>query len=158
MNKLLIPSILAVTVLIAGIFAFIPVDKATTVHDQIIAAILGTGTIDLTDISDSMTINDVFGDIDTATSANDDAIILDVLVTRHDGSAVTGLTAISFSTAFIAGTAPGDVTITVTDSGSGGYRITVDPTDDWDAGRTTIVLSVTDGTVSASKLVVVDIT
>lgn len=32
-----IPSILAVTVLIAGIFALLPVDKATAVHDTIIA-------------------------------------------------------------------------------------------------------------------------
>jgi len=155
MNKLLIPSILIVTVLIAGIFAFIPVDKATTVHGTIIAAITG----DTDDIDDSMTINEVFADIDTATSANDDAIILDVLVTKHDGTPVTGLTGGSFSTDFIAGTtSPGAVTITVTDSGSGGYRITVDPTNNWVAGRTSIALSVTDGTVFASKLVVVDIT
>ena len=32
MNKLVIPSILAATVLIAGIFAFMPVEKASTVH------------------------------------------------------------------------------------------------------------------------------
>ncbi len=32
MNKLTIPSILAATVLIAGIFAFMPVEKASTVH------------------------------------------------------------------------------------------------------------------------------
>ena len=32
MNKLAIPSILAATVLIAGIFAFMPVEKASTVH------------------------------------------------------------------------------------------------------------------------------
>ena len=32
MNKLAIPSILAATVLVAGIFAFMPVEKASTVH------------------------------------------------------------------------------------------------------------------------------
>ena len=32
MNKLAIPSILAATVLIAGIFAFMPVEKASTIH------------------------------------------------------------------------------------------------------------------------------
>ena len=32
MNKLLIPSILAVTIIVAGIFAFMPIDEATTVH------------------------------------------------------------------------------------------------------------------------------
>jgi len=41
MNKLAIPAVLAATVLIAGIFAFMPVEKATTVHDQIIAALSG---------------------------------------------------------------------------------------------------------------------
>ena len=45
MNKLLIPAILTATVLIAGIFAFVPVDKANTVHDLIIAAISGTAGI-----------------------------------------------------------------------------------------------------------------
>ena len=32
MNKLTIPTILVATVMVAGIFAFIPVEKATTVH------------------------------------------------------------------------------------------------------------------------------
>jgi len=39
MNKLAIPALLAATVMIAGIFAFMPVDKATTVDAKIIAAI-----------------------------------------------------------------------------------------------------------------------
>jgi len=42
MNKLVIPTILAFSVLIAGIFAFMPVDKATTVDEEIIAALNGT--------------------------------------------------------------------------------------------------------------------
>jgi len=37
MNKIIILPILAATILIAGIFAFIPVEKATTVHDEIFA-------------------------------------------------------------------------------------------------------------------------
>jgi len=41
MNKLVIPTILSFTVLIAGIFAFMPIEKASTVHDQIIAALGG---------------------------------------------------------------------------------------------------------------------
>jgi len=40
MNKIVIPTILVATVLIAGIFAFAPVDKASSVHEEIIAAIL----------------------------------------------------------------------------------------------------------------------
>ena len=39
MNKLVIPSILTATVLIAGIFAFMPADKASTVDSTIIEAI-----------------------------------------------------------------------------------------------------------------------
>jgi len=38
MNKLVIPTILTATVLIAGIFSFMPIDKATTVHDSIIGS------------------------------------------------------------------------------------------------------------------------
>ena len=37
MNKILIPSILVAIVIVAGIFAFIPIDKAITVHTTIAA-------------------------------------------------------------------------------------------------------------------------
>ena len=37
MNKVVIPAILSVTILIAGIFAFMPVEKAATVHTTILA-------------------------------------------------------------------------------------------------------------------------
>ena len=37
MNRVLIPSLLAVTVLIAGIFAFSPIEEASTVHTTILA-------------------------------------------------------------------------------------------------------------------------
>jgi len=36
MNKLMIPAILVATVMVAGIFAFMPVQQASTVHDTII--------------------------------------------------------------------------------------------------------------------------
>lgn len=42
MRKIIIPTILAATVLIAGIFAFMPVQKASTVHTAIIAALSST--------------------------------------------------------------------------------------------------------------------
>ena len=38
MNKLTIPAILVATVMVAGIFAFMPVQQASTVHDTIIAS------------------------------------------------------------------------------------------------------------------------
>jgi len=39
LNKVVVPTILVATVIIGGIFAFIPVNQATTVHTQIIDAI-----------------------------------------------------------------------------------------------------------------------
>jgi len=65
MKKLAIPAILVATVMVAGIFAFTPVEKASTVHDTIILAITdgnviqetiplteGDGTYVILDVSD----------------------------------------------------------------------------------------------------------
>jgi len=41
LNKLLIPSVLTATILIAGIFALIPVQNATSVDEEILAAVQG---------------------------------------------------------------------------------------------------------------------
>ena len=43
MNKLTIPAILVATVMVAGIFAFMPVQQASTVHTTIIASALKGG-------------------------------------------------------------------------------------------------------------------
>jgi len=51
MNKIVIPSILVGTILIAGIFAFMPVQKAVTVHDEILDAINGNFDGVFTDLS-----------------------------------------------------------------------------------------------------------
>jgi len=63
MNKLIIPAILVATVMVAGIFAFMPVEQATTVHTTILAqqserdvavhigTDIGVGTIDLIDVT-----------------------------------------------------------------------------------------------------------
>jgi len=45
LNKLLLPTILTALVLIAGIFAFMPVEKVSTVHDVIIAALSGANEV-----------------------------------------------------------------------------------------------------------------
>ena len=50
MNKLIIPTILIATVLVAGIFAFMPVEQASTVHETIIADIGGVA-IDLVNVA-----------------------------------------------------------------------------------------------------------
>lgn len=138
--KVTIPVILAVTLLIAITLAFMPVERSGTIH---------------TGIQGSLIIKDVFVNIGSAASTNNDAITIDFLVTKHDGSTVAGLTQSSFSTSFIAGTTnPGTVTITVANSGSGAYRLTIDPTNNWVAGRTDIVLTATSGSFTGSTLVV----
>ena len=65
MNKLTIPSILAATVLIAGIFAFMPVEKASTVHVTIGEKIdtIGTEVADMKTAVETMQTD--VGDIKT---------------------------------------------------------------------------------------------
>ena len=46
MNKLLIPTILAATIVIAGFFAFSPIEKATTVHTTITGQLMTIGESD----------------------------------------------------------------------------------------------------------------
>jgi len=59
MNKLIIPAILATTILVAGMFAFMPVQKASTVHRSLGSAQQGFAIngIDLIDATD----NDAIG-------------------------------------------------------------------------------------------------
>lgn len=55
MRKILIPAILATTLLVATIFAFVPVHKATAVHSAIIATIQGADGIDNTELMAAIT-------------------------------------------------------------------------------------------------------
>jgi len=43
-RKLAIPAILAVTVMVAGLFAFAPVEQASTVHEQVVQGVTGVQT------------------------------------------------------------------------------------------------------------------
>jgi len=54
MNKFLIPCVLAATILIAGVFAFIPVQKATTFDQFIIAALTGDAGITNQNIAEEL--------------------------------------------------------------------------------------------------------
>jgi len=67
-NILLIPSILLVTIIVAGIFAFMPIDKATTVHTTI-----------FTDIAEEVRDQDryVFWNIDATATITDMILIPD---------------------------------------------------------------------------------
>ena len=57
MNKLVIPAILVATVMVAGIFAFMPVQQASTVHTTIIAKSSGAGGFDTIVIPDPVTFD-----------------------------------------------------------------------------------------------------
>lgn len=48
MKKIVIPAILAATILVAGMFAFMPVQKASTVHTSIGVLNVASGTADAT--------------------------------------------------------------------------------------------------------------
>ena len=99
MNKVILPTTLAAAVLILGVFAFMPIDEASTVHETIIlntggasATVSGLATVD--DLSSATawrnvilasdkpyTVHDVqiVGDIEPDGCA-DDKIILDSIV------------------------------------------------------------------------------
>ena len=129
----------------AGVFAFTPVDQASTVHNTIL---------------NSLEIKDIYADIGDAALDNTDAVTFDFLLVDRNGDAVTGIVAADVDAVSTAGTDTGDITIGLDedDSGSGSYRITLTPENTWDAGRTNIVLTATSGGNSATTLIVVDIT
>jgi len=78
MNPLIIPSILAATILIAGIFSFIPVEKATAVHGVVLANTLRQSEATFTATSAD---NDI---VITCPSASNGCHILDLYVEEND--------------------------------------------------------------------------
>jgi len=109
MKQLVVPAILTATLMIVGIYAFIPVDEATTVHTTIIAAITG----DTDDIDAAITLHD--GNIDADLLAHDGAApVLTVLSrTTSAGTLVasgTGVATVT-CTGFAAGGAADDIEI-----------------------------------------------
>jgi len=140
MNKLTIPTILVATVMVAGIFAFMPVQQASTVHDTIQANTAqfsvqtangnaaGAGetiTITCPAASDGCTILDViiFND------DNADPLVLDTLVVTFN--ALTGTPSTADLLAGTTNIATNTVEYEVTSSGlilAGGDVIVITPT------------------------------
>lgn len=84
MKKIAIPAILAAAVLVAGMFAFIPVQKASTVHTAITAAGLVVKTV-ATTAALSNPFDPFFSDIDL--SCDKDFVITSFRVaTTHDNA------------------------------------------------------------------------
>lgn len=81
MNRLVIPSILTATVLIAGIFALMPIEKASTVHTTIQAT---TARISSATLAVSVALTDV---TITCPAASDGCHILEILVDDDDAGA-----------------------------------------------------------------------
>ena len=72
MNKIVIPAILTVTILIAGIFALAPVEKASTVHTTIIADLQGTSILTDTAVKVNTNVANVAGTTLIDISVNQD--------------------------------------------------------------------------------------
>jgi len=112
MNKLTIPAILAATVLVAGIFAFMPVEQASTVHTTL--ATSADNTALSTDVGDASA-----GTIGGSLTAGIEAVETQIaaLVTTGNAAEVAGTTASSTLTpiaAAAAGTGIAYITVDVT--------------------------------------------
>ena len=99
MNKLTIPTILVATVMVAGIFAFAPVQNASTVHTTILdgtqaltvtvtAQPIVSDNLDATAGADSLVVDAGDGTVD---------VILVIGVVDPQGNPVTGLVAADFT-------------------------------------------------------------
>ena len=54
MNKLLIPTMLTAAILIAGVFALLPIEQASTVHTTVVGDLDGADNDDLTSVKDDI--------------------------------------------------------------------------------------------------------
>ena len=92
MNKLAIPAILAATILVAGIFALLPVEKAATVHTTILASVEHLNVdVFYADAADVGASNHA------ALADGTDTVLIGVLVTNNAGVPVTTLVAGDFT-------------------------------------------------------------
>ena len=72
MNKIVIPAILVATILIAGIFALAPVEKAATVHTTIISDLQGTSILTDTAVKVNLDVANAAGTTLIDVSVNQD--------------------------------------------------------------------------------------
>ena len=93
----MIPTILVATVMVAGIFAFLPVEQASTVHDTIIANLDGADDEDLTTMKD--TINTLINNAEDTTQGQIAALIeLEADVDLNAGAVLAAGTGTAIST------------------------------------------------------------
>jgi len=113
-NKIVIPSILVVTVLLSGFFAFSPVDEASTVHNILINTL---GGLDVYIFLSGPSADPAAADIELiagpgVVDAGDGTgqIEIDVLVLDANGDGVTGLVVGDFTFTFTARDGGGAIT------------------------------------------------
>ena len=122
MNKLTIPAILVATVLVAGIFAFMPIQQASTVHTSgtittasdadIDAILLDTGTT----LPATLTTIDNFLDTEIAAILADTAVIgtpaVDIAADIATKTTVTAISLTAPGIVIASGTGAGHITCT----------------------------------------------
>jgi len=88
LNKLVIPAILAVTVMVAGIFAFSPIDQVSTVH----APVLDSSELSCDEVTATTSIVDTGDDdaeitetFDITNSAGAEPFIIENIIIDTDG-------------------------------------------------------------------------
>ena len=79
MNKIIIPIILSAVILIAGVFAFVPVEKASTVHGTIPSLVDGGSLIEAGTITVDMLSTDLSTDSLTITSTTDFVVFCQIV-------------------------------------------------------------------------------
>jgi len=79
MNKLVLPTILTAIVMVAGIFAFIPVEQASTIHNTV----LNVGIDDLVDATDQ-NANNLNDDVEIIATAANAGIACVTITVRDD--------------------------------------------------------------------------
>ena len=96
LNKIAIPTILAATIMVAGIFAFMPVEQASTVHTTIQGAgsVIGIpGNVDIaTDLDDTQNQLAALNEIGSCTNGIGGGASCNMLTVVEDGIAFVTVT------------------------------------------------------------------
>jgi len=141
MNKIAIPTLLLGVVMIAGAFAFMPVQEASTVHTGGLTTINTLEHLNVSVTNGGVTV----GDTPLWTLANgEDTEVYYVTVTDGAGVAVTTLIAADFTgLATPIGGSPAATLVFTAEVGSGVYSMTLDAADLGAAGFIDYLLTVT---------------
>lgn len=160
MKAVIIPTILAATVLVAAMFAFMPIEKAATVHTTIQSSLSLRAT---TPIGGNVVSLDPDGPGGTtaAASANANPVAVLIQVVQNGQAVTSGVTFTATQASIRAGatTAPSDLgALTAATSQSNGvWKVSIDPANNWASGEYFFAIKATVGTNSSTDVVQVTI-